>query len=166
MNKKDLLSYVRNESNGLKKTVETKGGIKVEVFALRRELLSIKDDQRISIKDSLVYFMVSFSAEGKEALSQVGNFDQYAQLINSLSFNPGQYCKLISDRDTLDLVNSYFLNTYGTSSSNNLLVVFKKKDQHADYELVLSDLGFGTSRLKFLFRRKDIEKLQHINVTK
>lgn len=164
MTKRDLLAYVKDEDNNLKKTIKTFNGVNVEVFVLRRELLPTFEKKSQLINDSLAYFMVSFSNRGKEALSQVGNFDQYAQLINNLSFSAGDYCTLKSERDTLDMVNSYFLNTYGTSSANNVLMVYKKKNHQSDYELIVSDPGFGTGPMKFLFREKDIEKLNKIKV--
>ncbi|NQX37565.1 hypothetical protein SAMN05421820_103446 [Pedobacter steynii] len=167
LTRKELLSYVQNEDHGLKKVIDGKDGFKIEAYVLKKELLLNYVNRKKSSfdGDSLSYFMLSFSNKGREALGQTVDFDRYAQLVSNLSFNAKQYCVLTSRGDTADLVNSYFMNTYGTGASNNLLIVFKKMEKYSDLELIVSEIGFGEGDKKFLFKKRDIERFNSIKVT-
>lgn len=164
MNCEQLRAYINDESNGLKKVYTDKDGLLFETYLIRKELMEPANvKEGASTNDSLVYFMLSFSRNGRELLGQGNDFATYATLINNLSFNPAAYCQLlVNEKDTLKLNNSNFVNTFGTASANNLLLVFKITKPVADYTLLFEDIGFGTGNQKFLFRKKDIQRLNHI----
>lgn len=167
MNRKELQVFLQNEKNGVKKVFDNKDGLKIEVYALRPELVFPANGKSTLGKsgDSLIYFMVSFSKDGKEALAQSESFDQYAGLLRNLSFNAGDYCFLIKDnKDTLALNNSYFSNTYGTGAANNLYLVYNNKTEVADYKLVLTEFGFGIGKREFVFEQRNINKFNKIHV--
>jgi hypothetical protein len=164
MNREQLRAYIYDDSNGLKKVFQDKNGLLFEAYLIRKELIeSGKFKENATANDSLAYFMLSFSRNGRELLGQGNDFGTYATLINNLSFNAAAYCQLlVNEKDTLKLNNSSFVNTFGTASANNLLLVFKTKKSVTDYTLLFEDIGFGTGNQKFLFRKKDIQHLNHI----
>jgi len=164
MNIKDTQSYLRNDKNGICKVIQ-KNGLRLEAFILRPELV-FNTTTKKNTQDSLRYFLLSFSKDGKEALPQVANPNQYANILNNLSFNVAQYCRVIENgRDTLNVNNSSFLNTYGTSASNSLLVVFHSSNPLTECTLELDEIGFGIGQHKMEFKKKDIEKFYNIEIT-
>lgn len=164
MGREQLRSYINDDSNGLKKVYQDKNGLLFETYLIRKELIEsskIKDNAYTT--DSVAYFMLSFSRNGRELLGQGNDFGTYATLINNLSFNAAAYCQLlVNEKDTIKLNNSSFVNTFGTASANNLLLVFKTPKPVTDYTLLFEDIGFGTGNQKFLFLKKDIQHLNNI----
>lgn len=165
MSRKELKEYMRSDKNGVKQIKEY-NGIKAEAFLIRPELIGDLYKRNPNTLDSLRYFMISFSKDGREALPQAGDIDKYSQLLNNLSFPSAQKCYVIEgNNDTLQIVNSSFSNTYGTGPSNNLLLVFKSKKIQSDCRLILEEIGFGFGKMKFGFKKKDIENFYSIHLT-
>ena len=107
--------------------------------------------------------MISFSKNDQEALLQAGGMNAYSQLIENLSFNAAQFCRLIVDKkDTVQLENASFSNLYGTASSNSLLITFKTKLPETQYQLDLDELGFNVGDTKVIFQEKDINQFNNI----
>lgn len=162
MDKQQLQQYLRNEKNGVKKIISYPSGLKMEVYLLRPELVYGKREMANKL-DSIRYFMISFSKNDQEALLQAGGVNAYSQLIENLSFNAAQFCRLIVDKkDTVQMENTSFSNLYGTASSNSLLVTFKTKLPETQYELDLDELGFNIGDTKVIFQKKDINQFNNI----
>lgn len=164
MNREQLQNYLHDEENGVKKTINHRSGLKMEVYALRPELIYGKT-KPVNKLDSLQYFMISFSKENREALLQAGAMNTYSKLVENLSYNTSQFCRLIVDKkDTVQLENSTFSNEFGTSPANSLLLIFKTKLPESQYELDLDELGFNIGDTKVVFQKKDLDQFTHINL--
>ncbi len=163
MNKEELRKYMQDEKNGVKKEIVDAGGLKLDVYLVRSELIS--DQKKEDKKDSLRYFMLAFSKNNREALAQYAGEDNYAQLVENLSFNAARYCRLIiNKKDTVQVSNYSFTNNYGTSSSNNLLLVFNAPLPESEYELDVDDPGFNMPDSKFIFKKADINTYHNIKI--
>ncbi|WPU99894.1 hypothetical protein SNE26_28195 [Mucilaginibacter sp. cycad4] len=165
MNEQELRKYMLDEKNGVKKEIVDANQLKLEVYLVRSEL--INDKKKEDKKDSLRYFMLAFSKNDREALAQYAGQNNYAQLVENLSFNAAKYCRLIiNKKDTVQVSNYSFINNYGTSPSNNLLLVFDAPLPESEYELDVDDPGFDISDSKFIFKKTDIKTYYNIKLIK
>ncbi|MBS7566480.1 hypothetical protein KHS38_18895 [Mucilaginibacter sp. Bleaf8] len=163
MSQKELSAYIKDTGNSLTYHISNRDSFEMAVSVIRPELLG----KKIQSVQNARYFLLSFSRHGREALSQVGNINKYAQLNNNLSFNLPQYCRLIVDRkDTVRLANYAFNNTYGLAASNNILLVFQLPAAKKNYMLTIDEIGFGLGQQKFEFDRTKVDNLYQISIIK
>jgi hypothetical protein len=167
LNEQELIQFLGDESNGLRKT-EKVGSQQVSVTYRPVSLLV---SQSVSDKTDTTevaaaykkyspyyYFTVSFSDNGREALSP--RHPHYGELVNVLSFRMHSYLNMtIPSRDTIPMADFVLNRTFGMASSTDMLVVFSK-DKTRDQEWVqinLQELGLGLGNQRFRFLTADIE---------
>jgi hypothetical protein len=115
--------------------------------------------------DRFLYFQLSISRNGKEALHQLGDNAIYSELVNTLSFHMENYVNLTTADDTI-AVHDYSLNrTYGLNESTDLIFSFER-DKLRDQEWIqfnLNEFGLGVGNQRFRFRRSDLDAVPEIS---
>ncbi|HEY9047244.1 MAG TPA: hypothetical protein VIN08_15170, partial [Ohtaekwangia sp.] len=111
-----------------------------------------------------LYFILSLSANNKEALHQAAS-DQYGDLVQTLSFRMNNYVTLTTSVNDSIPVGDFMLNrTYGMSNSTDLLFVFsKEKAKGKDWiQFNLNEFGLGIGNQRFRFEMRDLEKIPEV----
>lgn len=166
----ELIKYINNPKNGLVKEQEV-NGIAVRVsfqpgdMLVRQELEAGADTATIdSLKrkyNHQYYFNLKFSKNGKEAIRQLGGFNRYSDMVQVLSFRMAQFVNLTTPmRDTVELSDYIFDQTYGMSNGNTVLLSFDKSQiRGKEIYINLAECGFGTGALQFMFNKNDIDRM-------
>lgn len=173
LNKDELIKYIQKTKNGLTKSQEI-NGIKVRISYQPKDLMIWQEleNEKIADKKKAVdslkkkyedqeYFIVGLSKNNKEVIRQLGGFNQYSDMLQVLSFQMGGKVMMLTEKkDTIEMQDYMFQQTFGMSNENSLLFVFnsdelKKAD---DWILYMKEFGLGIGNLKFAFRRREIEK--------
>lgn len=175
----DLQLYVLDESNGLRKSVDIDGSnacvtYRPTDFWVYQEL--DKDLAEHHLVDSLrkkyseyYYFIVSLSANNKEALQVGNNLAEYGDLVQTMSFRLPQYVHLITEKNDTIPVGDFMLNrTYGLSSSTDVLFAFDKERVSGNnwFQFNLNEFGLGFGNLKFKFSTHDLENIPEVDFNK
>lgn len=173
----ELETYILNEENQLKKTVEV-SGYKIEVVyrptdlfvhqEIGEEPVDIKPLDHLRTKyNSNYYFIVSLSKNEKEALQEVeGGMDQYSSLVQTLSFRMGQFANLTTSlHDTIPVADAMLNRTYGMSKTTDILFAFSKTGaSKSDWiQFNLNEFGLGIGNQRFRFKCADLENVPQIN---
>ncbi|HEY9048675.1 MAG TPA: hypothetical protein VIN08_22365, partial [Ohtaekwangia sp.] len=111
-----------------------------------------------------LYFILSLSANNKEALHQAAS-DQYGDLVQTLSFRMNNYVTLTTSANDSIPVGDFMLNrTYGMSNSTDLLFVFsKEKAKGKDWiQFNLNEFGLGIGNQRFRFEMSDLENIPEV----
>lgn len=168
--KNELLQYINDPKNHLTQT-EDFGDVKISLTYYPWQLLENTFKKQIAITKSnlrknadLEYFIIGFSAHDKELLRQL-EYNQYSALIQVLSFNMKEYISLVSERKRpIYPVDVLFQPTYGMSSSNQLIVAFKKADltNTNHLRLKINEFGLNTGNIFFKIDKSSINKIPPI----
>jgi hypothetical protein len=160
---KELIAYIQDEENGLKKTNDA-GDYKVTVTYRPTDLLIMQEVGEKPTKEAVAkarkkyqnyfYFILSLSKSGKEALDQSQGFGQYSEMVQKLSFRVPEFVNMTtSASDTIPVADFILNRTYGLGSSTDILVVFNKektKDQPwTQFNLNEFGMNLGNSRIRF-----------------
>jgi len=180
MGKQELVRYISDEKHGLIQKKEL-GGFDVSIQYQPAELLverELNEQNRTNqfFVDSIqkkysnyYYFQMYLSKNGKEAIRQLGSFSRYGDMVQVLSFGLHQFVNLTTpQKDTLQLTDYLFEQTYGISQKNRILLVFDKtkiKDPH-QVEVNLSECGLGLGNLKFVFQREQLDNVTQLDYSK
>jgi hypothetical protein len=108
------------------------------------------------------YFLLKYSKDGKEAVRQLGSFSRYSDLVQVLSFQMHRFINLTTpQKDTIELADYLFYQTYGMSDGNTVLLCFERKKLANKEQLYINvgECGLGTGNLTFSFNQKDIIKV-------
>ena len=156
-----LNSYVAEEENGLKYSKTVNGINYVLQYrptdVLVHQELSAEKGQSIEklrgkYKDQL-YFNLSMSMNNKELLSNVGDRQKFADLVNELLFNMDERVYLVgSSKDTIPLIDFVYPRMYGMSPSTTILLVYPREKinvKETYLNLIVEDIGFNTGEVKF-----------------
>lgn len=180
VSKAELAGYISNPDNGLIQKQEV-NGTTVEVKYQPSSFLvlqSFATDSSFSQqqKDSLekrynenYYFLLKFSRNGQEAIRQLGDFSRYSEMVQVLSFQMQRFVNLTtSEKDTVDLKDYLFDQTYGLSDGNTVLLCFGKDQlkEKKNIDVNIAECGFKTGMLKFKFNKSDIDKLPVLDYQK
>jgi hypothetical protein len=170
----ELATYVNDVENGL--AIQTKAGdftFKTTVLPTDRLVAmeigegEVKPDTVDKWRkhfDDFLYFQLSISRNGKEALHQLEDHAMYAELVNVLSFQMEQHVNLTTASDTIP-VHDYILNrTYGLSESSDLLFSFKREkiENNEWIQFNVNEFGLGVGNQRFRFRKRDIDAVPTI----
>lgn len=173
ISKTELIKYINATKHGLVQEQEV-NGTKVRLSYQPSSILVAGELQEGQKADTTVmqelenkykdryYFLLKFSRNGKEAIRQLGGFSRYSDMVQVLSFQMSRFVNLTTaQKDTVELSDYLFDQTYGMSDGNTLLLSFeKKKIEHSSaIEINIGECGFGTGALKFSFERADIDKV-------
>ena len=171
MSKDDLVGYIQKEKNGLVKKQEV-NGITVSVSYFPWQMLVAQELDGQNKSDSAIikkleknysgqyYFKAKFSKDGQEAIRRLGSFDRYSEMVQVLAFRMNDYINLTTPkRDTIEMADYFFDQTYGMSDGNTLLLSFSKDKitGNKTIDINIGECGFGTGALKFTFERDAIE---------
>ncbi|MEM8567077.1 MAG: hypothetical protein AAGF85_11490 [Bacteroidota bacterium] len=113
------------------------------------------------------YFILSLSKADKEALYKTsGGYDQFSDLVQTLSFRMASYVNLTTaGKDTIEVADYVFPRTYGMGSATNLMFVFNKEKTENDewVQFNLKEFGMGLGNKNFRFRREDLDQVPKID---
>jgi len=177
LSKQELAQYISNKKNGLVKEQEINGtrirlSYQPTCMLVIRELEPEQKNDSVVIKtleekyNSHYYFLMRFSRNGKEAIRQLGSFSSYSDMVQVLSFKMGQFVNLTTaQKDTVQLADYLFDQTYGMSDANTVLLSFEKEKimDGKSIEINIGECGFGTGALKFVLDKKDIDKMPKLD---
>jgi hypothetical protein len=166
---KELVAYLQDEENGLKKTNEV-GDYKVTVTYRPTDLLvkqevGDKPTQEAIAKankkyQNYYYFILSLSKSGKEALDQSQGFGQYSEMVQKLSFRVPEFVNMTtSASDTIPVADFILNRTYGLGSSTDILVVFNKEKAKGQtwVQFNLNEFGMNLGNSRIRFKTDDID---------
>jgi hypothetical protein len=170
-NRRDLIVYVNDPVNGLKK-IEQIGKIKAaftykpwQLMGIKSQTVSNKSEKPypFKFKDKL-FFVLSLSANDKELLRQL-QFSQYGEMVQVLAFRMNEFIEAVpDDKKPVRPLECTFQQTYGMGTANNLLIVFNKEKLMAasDLKIRVKEFGLNTGDLNFAIKTKDIKDIQNI----
>ncbi|HEY9045501.1 MAG TPA: hypothetical protein VIN08_06375 [Ohtaekwangia sp.] len=171
----DLTAFAADESHGLHKSVAAANNVTIDVTYRPTDLLVYQEVGKSKTTpqqiDSLrkkysqyLYFILSLSANNKEALHQTGG-EQYGDLVQTLSFRMNNYVTLTTSVNDSIPVGDFMLNrTYGMSRSTDLLFVFnKEKANGKDWvQFNLNEFGLGIGNQRLRFEMDDLEDIPKV----
>jgi hypothetical protein len=165
MDQNSLISFVDDEDNGLKKTVEEKGftlTMKYRPMDFIAEQQMEKGTQKeydslTNYFSKYIYFNLLITYDNKDLESAFGlDPGSFADKVSYLSSDFSQSIKLITKKDTLDILDYSYSRSYGVGPSNFLLVFNKPSTNQFEVEVKGYQLGFG--KIAFPFTQTDIKK--------
>jgi len=147
-----LLSYFKDPSNQLKQNHKI-GDVNVELRfepsgLINRSPIQPKNLQKnIESKfyDNKYFFVLEFSCNNKELLRQLP-YDQYSEMVQVFSFRMSDYIEMaIDESGTIYPINCIFLQTYGMSNANRLMISFDgNRIEHSHHlKLFLREFGLN-----------------------
>lgn len=168
----ELRAYSLNESNGLLQRVDN-GNSVVEVIYHPKDLVFIQEisgrslskEQFDSIRNGIQvydYFLLKLSKNGQEIVNSYTN-DRiaYNKAINYLSYGISADIVLVNNNESIDVEDFSYSQTFGSSSSSTLLVVFKSslQDRLGRVLFIFNDNFFNTGVSEFQFKTEDIRAI-------
>ncbi len=172
---KELVAYIQDEENGLKKTNEV-GDYKVTVTFRPTDLLIKQEVGESPTQEAIVkarkkyqnyyYFILSLSKSGKEALDQSQGFGQYSEMVQKLSFRVPEFVNMTtSANDTIPVADFILNRTYGLGSSTDILVVFNKEKakEQTWVQFNLNEFGMNLGNNRTRFKVNDLDNCPHLS---
>jgi len=175
---KDKLSSLIDRDPALNQVQEV-NGIKVRVKYCPYQLLILQelestgkaaDTARLHTLErkyaGQYYFRLSYSKDNKEVIRQLGSFRQYSDMLQVFSFELGRFINGSDEKnDTLAMADYAFEQDYGMSTSNNAMLVFKRRDFDKSERLRVNigEFGLGMGSMSFTFPLDRIAKLPSVN---
>jgi hypothetical protein len=172
MGRQELTSYI-DRNKGLSQSQEV-AGVNVRIkyvpyqFFVLQELNNAGNPDPARIRQleakysGQYYFRVNFSHDNKEVIRQLGSFQQYSDMLQTLSFEMGKHINASNERnDTLSLADYAFEQSYGMSAGNNILLVFKREqfEKSETININIGEFGLNIGDMRFEFRKKDISSV-------
>ena len=180
LSEQELTTYIQDVENGLINKQQRKG-IDLTVNYRPTDLLvaqelRAKPQQSPALIDSLKtkykdysYFVLNLSKENKEVLKQMGDFSNFSNTLQTLSFDMGNHVNLTtSERDTIPVADFIYPRLYGASHSTSLLFVFNNEKIKKEVDWVqfnLKEIGLGTGATRFRFQTEDIQQIPALSFT-
>lgn len=166
-NEEDLIKHIKDEDNGFSITKEI-NGFRINSTYKPTDLMILNetsDDVNSSVgkSDSLklkykenLYFILSYSRDGKELLSTITESrEKFNAVQNILTFDMMNKVSLTNqDNDTIQLLDYNFPRTYGMSRSTNAIFVFKRNqvlDESEELIFTVKDIGIGVGDINFKY---------------
>lgn len=160
VSEKELLEYVMDEANGLKK-ISRNGSVEIEVIYKPNDLIKrteskdIKDDDewvdQLKRFDSLSYFIVRISKGGKEIENAF--FQDRDKVIQYLKTGIISDIYLVIDMDTIAAFDVAYTPMFGAGDATSLLAVFdvdlKSSENDVTFCLNAAEGLFGRHRFSF-----------------
>lgn len=157
----DLRTYIADPVHGLYK-VEQIRDIQVCLTYLPAELMDLNETQT---KDKY-FFMLSFSKNGKELLSQI-EYPAYSEMIQVFSFRMPAYLSISTGAaEPVQPDDCLFQPTYGIAKESSLLLVFNKEKlkQAKSLKLQINEFGLGLGNLCFILDLDDINSIPKLSI--
>ncbi|MEM1323190.1 MAG: hypothetical protein AAGG75_23190 [Bacteroidota bacterium] len=169
----ELRSFVADHSNGLTEE-KTFGELNIRLRyrptdllvdqELGDEVATASEVERLRDQyDDYLYFLLSYSANGKEVEAwRVNSQQEFSTRVQALAFGMAEQVKLSSNtRDSIPLVDFIYQRTFGGGSSSDILLAFDRQAaKDADWlNFRLQDIGLGVGTNHFRFDAAAIEAL-------
>lgn len=168
----ELLKYIQDTDNGLKKEVQA-GKVTLSVTYRPDDLLVWQEaegsdsTQVRAVQDQFddyIYFLFSMSAGEKDALYGLSQ-DQatFSENLQTMSFRMAEYVTLTtSNQDTIPVGDFVYNRTFGLSKSNDFLFVFNSEklpnEPNGWISFNVKEFGFRTGRRSFRFDMANIRR--------
>ena len=168
-----LTAYIQDEANGLKQT-QAIGNFKYTITYRPIDLIVWQEiGNKGKREDSVIanlrknyeqynYFILNISAAGKDALyGASGSMEAFSQNLQNLSYHMTQYSYAVTEKkDTLTLKDFYFPRLYGMGGGTQVMLVYNRTKDPGEYtDIYIEDIGLGTGRQKFRFKKEDMESV-------
>ena len=179
--KRDLVKYINDPRHGLVQKAKV-NDVDVQVsyapsgLMIAQELSASAAPKTKERLDSLekkysrnYYFFLKFSKDNRELIRQLGSFSRYSDMVQVLSFQMQQYINLTTAaRDTVEMSDYAFEQTYGMGNANTLLLAFprEKIDKAGALDVNLAECGFGIGSLKFKFDKADLDRVPRLDYSR
>lgn len=146
-----MMGYISDERNGLSKSYKSQEGIETTIRFQPYELIPGYEN-RDSMLFNNIYFVMSFSAHGKELLHQLSQ-EQYSAFSQLFSFGMQNHVKGVSDVGELETSGVFYSPTYNMGKANNLLLVFDRDAtlHGKQFEIVVDEFGLGIGSQSYSF---------------
>lgn len=168
--KKELMSFISDESNGLLKEVEWNGVSSVVYYkptdVMVKETVGNETDSS-SVKkwrmhyEQYCYFVLSISNNGHDALYAGSvNQQQFNENIQSLAFHVSDWLTCVtSTGDSIPIIDYYFPRMHGLTGTCQILVVYpRKRLLSGDWvKFKMKEFGLHTGNQKFTFETKKLK---------
>jgi hypothetical protein len=170
----NLSEFVTDEDNGLVKNACI-GNISLQVMYqptdiwVYRELVNkqantVSVDKIRSKYNPYLYFLLSISNDGREALHQLADAD-YSNLVQTTSFRMNEYVTLsTSAGDTLEVADFMLNRTYGMNTSTDILFVFDRSKLHGQdwLQFNLNEFGLAIGNQELRFEMSALENIPEV----
>ena len=170
----ELEHYLNDDKNGLTQEFSF-NGLQMQMryrptdMLVAQELGDSKEQEQITkLREKYGpydYFVLSISQEGQDALYSQTSYSQFSETLQNLAFRMDQYVQLTtSQQDTIPLSDFAFPRLYGYGKSTQVLLVFNKEKMINDewVQINVHDVGLGTGKQHFRFRREDLEQVPQL----
>jgi len=175
----ELLTYIRDEDNGLYKK-QNKNGVDIELMYRPTDLIvqqelqgkessSPEDIQKLEDQyGKYAYFVLSFSQNDREALyARSADYGDFSEKLQRIAFRMNEYTYMSTDQqDTVYLSDFYYPRLNGMGMATQVLLAFEREqiEQGETATLHVKDLGFGTGRVNFKIKKKDMERVPRLEL--
>lgn len=172
----ELVSWLEDEDNGLRKTVATR--THRYVFQYKPAQYIISKEQRGDAGKSpaqrraelrhAVWFNVFLDAEGSgrnPLKDQVSGLDEYNSRVNYFLADAARNFSLSYNGKQAEPVGYYFENNYGLTPTDVMVVGFKIEDPEPVHDLTVeyNDELYRNGIIKATFTKQDIQKIPTLN---
>lgn len=164
---KELFEIIKDEDNGFSQS-KIINGVTINSVGLQTALILTQEISNDSSNKSFnekkirekykknIYFILSYSKENKELLSNIRESrEKFNSIQNTLTFEMFNKVSLTNqNKDTLRLIDYNFPRTYGMSKSTNLIFVFERNkilEKSDELFLNIKDIGIGIGDISFKY---------------
>ncbi|WP_146166617.1 hypothetical protein ABZR88_02540 [Mucilaginibacter yixingensis] len=158
-----MLAYVNDPANGLTKNTQM-DGVKISLAYRPKQLAP---SWRTTVSGRPCCFLLGLSKNNKELLRQL-SYNEYSDLVQILSFRISDFIALVPDgKKPVSPMTCYFLQTYGTTTANQVLIVFDERDLERcrRFKILIKEFGLNIGSLCFEFEQKDITAISTLKIT-
>jgi hypothetical protein len=171
VSERELNEYVLDEKNGLIQTVE-ENGLKITMtyrpseFIAKQQIIKntrLEYDSLNEYFSSYLYFLMEITYNNKDLETSFAlKPSNFASNISYLSDKMGEDIKLVSETETLPIVDYVYARSYGVGPSQFLLAFEKPKSNQFQVEMKTYAIGIGNH--SFSFNKKDLENRPHLKL--
>lgn len=168
-NKVALEKYVHDPAQGLTHDYEV-NKVKVAITFLPWQIIASKthksDPASLKLLKSKYYFVLGFSANGKELLRQLP-YEQYSEMVQTLAFRMQPNVSIVTDKGkVVEAADCQFQQTYGTAKENELLLVFNRAELQdtKEMDLKIKEFGLSIGNLDYKIKAEDIAGLPDMQI--
>lgn len=154
----EMIGYISDERNGLSMSYKSQENIETSIrFQPYESILGY--EKRDNMLFNNIYFIMSFSAHGKELLHQLSQ-EQYSAFSQLFSFSMQNHVKGKSDVAELEPSGVFYSPTYNMGKANNLLLVFDRDAAlHGEhFEIVVDEFGLGIGSHSYSFNTETLKE--------
>ena len=167
---RELQAYIENEDNGLIRQYEGEAGRIVLRYRPTEIVARAEIQANITNVDSILnhynhylYFTVSFSKNGKPYdVAHINDHPQYGKIKQYFNSGISGTVDLRSSGSKKKLLDFVYLDTFGSTTSNEVLLVFEREELKADLVFTINALEIGLVERTFEVKMNDINKIPRV----